>query len=615
MSLRQAFFKPAARGLLALALLAASGAAMALGLGEIRVKSQPGQPLLAEIPVISSEPGELEQLRARLASPVIFERVGLQRPSGLVSQLDFSVALADDGRPVIRVTSQDPVDSPSVNFLIEVDWGQGRLVREYSALVGAPGALAAADAPQIEAPVPPPSDRIERPAAAAAPAPLAGQSDEAAPRERSASSSPVPRADIPAPVANAADTVTVAQGQSLSQIARSVQQGGTLDQTMIALLRANPEAFIGNNINRLRAGVVLRVPPASEAAALAAAEAAAMVRQQVTDWRQARQTVLQPAGAPLASDPVPAAKAAPAVADARLEIAPPVADAAQRAGTTSGTDAGGEGDMLANEQLRQTKEDLAARSAEVQELRAQVAELEKLKAQQAKLIAMKDSDLAAAQQRLGDGQGAPGVPAWLWIGGVLVIVGLLAWVLLRRQRGVGPAPTYKGALAVPPVIDNAMTPAPFEPASVVPVVADPVAPEPDSEAPRYTPAYVADESTPGTVEAAAVKASTPAWMNAATAKPTWHTVDGPQPVMDKFEPGIAPTIVAKPVVAPKPAVVEANAVPAIAPSAGGRERLELAIAYLDLGDTEAARSLLQQVAASDDPQARDEAGKLLRELG
>ena len=108
----------------AIVLLMLSTTAMALGLGEIRVKSQPGQPLLAEIPIISSEPGELEQLQARLASPVTFERVGLARPEGLVSGLGFAIALGDDGTAVIRVTSTEPVQVAAVNFLIEVDWGR-----------------------------------------------------------------------------------------------------------------------------------------------------------------------------------------------------------------------------------------------------------------------------------------------------------------------------------------------------------------------------------------------------------------------------------------------------------------------------------------------------------
>ncbi|MBV7473957.1 hypothetical protein KW826_09270, partial [Pseudoxanthomonas sp. PXM05] len=165
------------RGLAALALLLISSSALALGLGEIRVKSAPGQPLLAEIPIISTEPGELEQLRAQLASPTTFERVGLPRPTGLVGNLDFAVALDEAGRPVIRVTTQEPVTVPVLNFLVEVDWGQGRLVREYSAMVDSPGAVAAATQPVIDAPQAAPEDAIVRPAeppvAAVEPAPPA----------------------------------------------------------------------------------------------------------------------------------------------------------------------------------------------------------------------------------------------------------------------------------------------------------------------------------------------------------------------------------------------------------------------------------------------------------
>ena len=67
---------------LALALIAVAGPAAALGLGQIQVKSKVDQPLLAEIPIISSDPAELEQLQARLASPDTFRRIGLEPPSG-----------------------------------------------------------------------------------------------------------------------------------------------------------------------------------------------------------------------------------------------------------------------------------------------------------------------------------------------------------------------------------------------------------------------------------------------------------------------------------------------------------------------------------------------------
>jgi pilus assembly protein FimV len=148
--------------LLGLLLVLASSPVFALGLGQIDVKSRPGEPLLAEIPIVSSDPRELEQLRARLASPDTFRRIGLQPPEGIVSDLQFSVALDARGRPVLRVTSAAPVQQPVLTFLVEVDWGQGRLVREYSALVGAPGSAAAVAQPVIQAPVAPPPSTVVR---------------------------------------------------------------------------------------------------------------------------------------------------------------------------------------------------------------------------------------------------------------------------------------------------------------------------------------------------------------------------------------------------------------------------------------------------------------------
>src|SRR4249919_672989 len=154
---------------LAFALAVAAGPAAALGLGQIQVKSKVDQPLLAEIPIVSSDPAELEQLQARLASPETFRRIGLDPPTGAAADLDFSVALDERGRPVIRVTSSAPVDQPLVTFLVEVDWGSGRLVREYSALLDTPRTVAAPAQPPIQAPTVAPSNVIERPVAAAPP--------------------------------------------------------------------------------------------------------------------------------------------------------------------------------------------------------------------------------------------------------------------------------------------------------------------------------------------------------------------------------------------------------------------------------------------------------------
>ena len=561
---------------LGLALL--SNAALALGLGEIKVKSQPGQPLLAEIPIISSEQGELEQLRARLASPTTFERVGLPRPQGLVNELDFSVALDEAGRPVVRVTSRTPVDVPAVNFLIEVDWGQGRLVREYSALVSAPGTLAAASQPVIDAPVAAPTDTIARPAQSVVATP-----PESVPAERTPLPAP-PRAPAPAPVAAApapqvapGDALApVRRGQSLSQVAAPLAraQGYTLDQAMVALLRANPEAFINGNINLLKQGAVLRVPESAEAQTIREDEAAALVRSQIAEWRRARAPIPQPAAV---VEPAAAATTAPQaprtapVADARLEIAPAAAGTSG-SGTQSGVSAGGEGEMLANEQLQQSKEDLAAREAEVQELRSQVAELEKLKAQQEKLLAMKDSDLAAAQQRLAQGSGGEGgVPVWAWAGFALLFVGALAWGFAQRRQRIAPAPVPRN-----PVFGHA----PADSRAAELAAAMPQAATPEAE-PAPSPVLEPAVSVP--VAAAPTSSPKPA----PAMGPTWHAGGGMAP--------------AAPVTSPQ------------APA--GRDRLELAVAYLDLGDVATARDLLNEVAAGHDATARDEALQLLREIG
>ena len=232
-----------------------------------------------------------------LASPVTFERVGLQRPTGLVSELQFELTRDTQGRAVVRVTSQAPVETPSLSFLIEADWGQGRPVREYSALVDAPPSALAVAEPEIVAPAGTLSNTIVRePAPALATVPAAEA--PAAPPSTVAAAAARPRAASAPVAAPAADgSVTVQRGQTLSQIAGwwRVATSVSRDRAMIALLRANPEAFIRGNVNLLKQGAVLRMPGSDALAAVDAAEAATLVREHAAQWRQAR-TVPQPAG-------------------------------------------------------------------------------------------------------------------------------------------------------------------------------------------------------------------------------------------------------------------------------------------------------------------------------
>jgi pilus assembly protein FimV len=665
-----------------LLLALASSSAMALGLGDIRVLSKPGQPLLAEIPVISADPSELENLRVALASPATFARVGLEPPSGLVSELQFELTRNAQGRAVVRVSSQAPVATPALNFLIEADWGQGRLVREYSALVDAPNSAAAVAEPEIVAPAGAMSNAIIRepaPETAAVAAPPRRAEPAAAPRPSAPRAAPAAPA---APVA-ADGSVTVQRGQTLSQIAGSLarEQGVNRDQAMIALLRANPEAFIRGNVNLLKQGAVLRTPGADGVAQIDAQQAAAIVREHTAQWRQSRTAIPQPADSGVAAAPAPATATPASRQGARLEIAPAVAAAGTTAGTTTGTAAGTEGDMLANEQLRQAKEDVATRDAEIQELRERVAELENLKAQQQSLITMKDNDLAAAQQRL---EQAPGTRdsasgGWYWLGLVVLLLMVGGWALVRRRK---PSP-------LPPLsrdgLDGASLAAAVPAADYVDELAaqrDDAHRAPDEEASAEADVYAGLRREPVFSLASSTHDADP---HDALDEPRWSaTATDDAPVLPEVEATAAAAYSIEadaqhvnvddalfrepaPLIEPPAHALEAAAQPSfrgvfefpdetataeraadasddtidadvepvmaahddttdgadpvadnapIAPiGSPGRDRLELAIAYLDLGDAETARTLLQEVAVGADPHSQAEARELLARLG
>ncbi len=587
----------AQRLLLAGLLLAVAGPVLALGLGRIEVRSQQGQPLLAEIPIVSSDPAELRALQARLASPETFARIGLEPPQGLVSDLQFSVALDPRGRPVIRVTSAAPVTQESLTFLVEVDWGQGRLVREYSALVAVPDTLAAPAQPAIQAPaVAPPASIVRAPATAPTPgADSAGETAASADVAAGVPATPAARPAASQAPAVPGELAPVQAGQTLSAIAAplAAEAGITVNQAMVLLLRNNPEAFIGGNLNLVRQGAVLRVPARDQWTEFSAAEANAVVREQVGQWREMRRPAPQPdaVGADAVAAGAPAAADAPTGAgpQARLEITPPSGDA-QRAGTQSGIDAGGGGDMLRQE-LQQANESIAARTAEVEELKARLADLEQLQAQQQQLIALKDAELAAAQQRMEasnqeQAASAASIP-WLWLGVGLLIVAALAFVLGRRGRTPATLPGRR--------LDSAALAAGMPGGGVAP-------------ASSPAPAFVVTPTAPPTPVAPPVPAA---------AGPTWHAGQGsahhPQSSAPAaVEPQAAPAVV---VDAEVPADV-APSPPALDPVTPpvGVERLELARAYLDLGDTDTARTLLQEVLHGDDPGAATDAARLLRTL-
>jgi pilus assembly protein FimV len=306
-----------------------STSSWALGLGEIHLNSALNEPMNADIDIIAATPEELTALRATLAPREAFTRYGIDRPPFL-SSFTFKV-IKKDGRDVLNVRSGESVPEPFVTFLVDVNWARGHLMREYTVLLDPPvytpgenaGSSAAVTAPSTANNASKNSAGAPSAAAGAA-ASAATPSNSAATSEptplpksghrsrsrRSSGSSSAPTASSESPAAAATPsapaesappaeagseaggampaTVTVTKGDTLTKIAHSLhaESRADLDQTMIALYRANPAAF-GGNINVLRQGAVLRVPGGDDIAALNQKEAIGEVHRQMDAWRSA----------------------------------------------------------------------------------------------------------------------------------------------------------------------------------------------------------------------------------------------------------------------------------------------------------------------------------------
>ncbi len=282
-------------GLMAFAL-----SAQALGLGRLTVQSALGEPLRAEIDVVDISAEEAASLSVRVAAPDAFRAAGFDY-NVVLSGLRINLQRRPDGRSFLSLTAPRPVQDPFIDLIIEASWTSGRLVRDYTLLFDPPALRGPMPAPGAAASVLPPAASM--PPAAAAPATAPARTDRRAAREVASGQAVAPKP--PAASRPAApppgDGYLVKQGDTLARIAEQYRgDTASLDQMLVALLRANPEAFVEKNVNRLKAGVVLKVPSSQEAAAVPASEARQQVVLQSRDFNEYRRRLagLAPAAAP-----------------------------------------------------------------------------------------------------------------------------------------------------------------------------------------------------------------------------------------------------------------------------------------------------------------------------
>lgn len=388
--------------------LSATSRVFAIGLGDIQIESSLNQPLKAVIQLTSGTSQELDELRLAIAPRDAFTKLGISRPA-ILDNVKFSVEQPQNGLPVIVVTTRQPVREPFLDLLIEASWSKGHLLRQYTLLVD----------PPVTMPAEPPAPQVPR-QQTTSPAPKVRQITAPPVREPVASrvATPSPRAVA----ATGADKYgPVKRNETLWEIAGRVRPDSNVSrqQMMIALLRANPEAFADNNINNLKAGSTLQIPTRDEIIAMDKTAAAREATLQNTEWRKGRaaeqtaattkQSESTPGQEPSAqstSEPAPASAESPASSESRLQLVAPDEEAIKgaavpgsaEAGTATTTQEAGSQELL--QQLALATEEAEAGRAQTEELQSRVGKLEEQVSDMQRLIELKDEQLANLQNRL-----------------------------------------------------------------------------------------------------------------------------------------------------------------------------------------------------------------------
>jgi pilus assembly protein FimV len=344
--------------------------ANALALGRVTVQSALGEPLRADIDVPDINAEEVSSLRAALASPDAFKAAGFEYNSAL-QNITITLMKRPDGRHFLQLTTRSPVNEPFIDLIIEANWSSGRIVRDYTMLFDPPNlrpnaAPLAAQVTPVAPSATPQTGSVPR-AAPGGRAPSTGRSTAAA---RAPAAQPQPQATA-RPPSGEGKQVTVQAGDTAGKIAAANKPASvSLDQMLVAMLRSNPDAFIGGNINRLRAGAVLDIPAGESAGMVPPDEAGQTIVAQSRDFNEFRRRLAE--GLPTTRI-APADRQSSGKVQARVEEKKPSAAAPDKLTLSKGAVQGkAAADQIARDRAAK---DSAARVAE---LNKNISDLNKL---------------------------------------------------------------------------------------------------------------------------------------------------------------------------------------------------------------------------------------------
>ncbi|MBO4329520.1 MAG: hypothetical protein J5820_02665 [Rhodocyclaceae bacterium] len=507
--------------------------AQALTLGAITVRSSLGQPLRAEIevPQISSE--EAATLSTSLASAEIFDQLGVEFNPALAGA-KVTLERRRNGQAYLRVVGNRPVNEPFLGLVVNAKWSGGHVMRDYTMLVDPSHRAAPAPAQVAKAA---PGARTTAPRIA--PPTRAVTAEQVRPRRARRGGRAAAPADAPAPAApitGEGGQVTVKRGDTAAGIARRhAAPGVSLDQMLVAMLRANPRAFIKGNVNLIRAGAVLDMPSAEQAAAMPRREARRTVVAQTRDFVAYRRGLAShiAGSAPRVSEASrqAAGNVQPQVSDSKAPA--PATDVVEMSRASAPSAAKGEETKIS--QSRQARES----AARADELKRNIEQLNQLQGASTPAPAASSAkpaiEIPASLPGSTAPAAAPSAPAPLVV--------------------PPPIVTSAPASATPPAVN---LPKPATPASVPLITPIASAPAPAASTPApaaSTPAPAASTPAPA-ASTPAPAASTPAPAPAASAPAPVASVQLPVPVIDlPSKPASAAAVPMKPAPAkpaPKP---------------------------------------------------------------
>jgi pilus assembly protein FimV len=398
---------------LILVVLMSPWSVQAAGLGKLTVNSSLGQPFKAEIDLIALKKEDIPSLSARLAPRDAFRKADVDY-APFFSTFAVSVEARSDGQPYIKIISSQPVIEPFLSMLIELNWSSGRLLREYTVLLDLPETDRPQPAlpttqfvPPIQvAPTEPPSLESELSIVEKPDSPTQNFINDRKtllqkPIQRKPALQKVaPQKATPADLEGVANYGQVKSGDTLIRIARQVAPDGVnLNQMLIALHRANRDAFSGNNINRLKAGSILRAPEGSDIASISSTEAAREVRAQISDWNAYCQKLASASGAATATGgpkQTASGKITTKVEDSSNKLREPSKEVLK---LSKGEQVGAGGKGSSQERIHAMEEEVTAKNKALNEAGQRIGLLEKNVGEMQKLLQLKSSTMGDAQKR------------------------------------------------------------------------------------------------------------------------------------------------------------------------------------------------------------------------